>query len=407
MAHTLHSTILENTIFTQKILFALPFCAIAFCVSFFAVFLLIRFSKKHTILADSIVDGDTYPSPIPSSTLPTNQLPNSLPNQLANQLATPLSNPITKSNRADSLDLAKKLAFVFSPFFTRPSSHYPTPKAGGVGIILGVCAVFLGAGLYVHFTFYMLGGFIVFLSGFIKDMGFRFDMKVCVFLQCVGVFLSLLGLDIWLKSLGFGFELPYIGGLVLSIVLIVGLCNAVNLIDKFNGLSGGFVLCVSLSIMSVAISVDILSVAIIAAILGSAVLGFLVLNFPSGRVFLGSGGAYFLGYCLAMILVILTQTSYSIVSPWYALCVVIYPVWEMLFLFFRRKILEKKDSLPFHTLLFSRLGSNPLTSLLMLCAQIPFIALATLFYANPLALAMTCAVFIIIYTMMYNKFVAQ
>ena len=194
---------------------------------------------------------------------------------------------------------------------------------------------------------------------------------------------------------------------MLSIVLIVGLCNAVNLIDKFNGLSGGFVLCVSLSIMSVAMSVDILSLAIISAILGSAVLGFLVLNFPSGRVFLGSGGAYFLGYCLAMILVILTQTSYSIVSPWYALCVVIYPVWEMLFLFFRRKILEKKDSLPFHTLLFRRLGSNPLTSLLMLCAQIPFIALATLFYANSLALAMTCAVFVVIYTMMYNKFVAQ
>lgn len=389
MAHTLHSTILESTVFTQKILFALPFCAIAFCVSFFAVFLLIRFSKKHTILADSLMDRDSYPNPI------------------SNSISNPLANPITKSNRADSLDLAKKLACVFSPFSTRPSSHYPTPKAGGVGIILGVCAVFLGAGLYVHFTFYMLGGFIVFLSGFIKDMGFRFGLKVCVFLQCIGVFLSLLGLDIWLKSLGLGFELPYIGGLMLSIVLIVGLCNAVNLIDKFNGLSGGFVLCVSLSIMSVAMSVDILSLAIISAILGSAVLGFLVLNFPSGRVFLGSGGAYFLGYCLAMILVILTQTSYSIVSPWYALCVVIYPVWEMLFLFFRRKILEKKDSLPFHTLLFRRLGSNPLTSLLMLCAQIPFIALATLFYANSLALAMTCAVFVVIYTMMYNKFVAQ
>ncbi|RDU55137.1 MraY family glycosyltransferase [Helicobacter sp. MIT 01-3238] len=389
MAHTLHSTILESTIFTQKILFALPFCAIAFCVSFFAVFLLIRFSKKHTILADSLMDRDSYPNPI------------------STPISNPLANPITKSSRADSLDFAKKLACVFSPFSTRPSSHYPTPKAGGVGIILGVCAVFLGAGLYVHFTFYMLGGFIVFLSGFIKDMGFRFGLKVCVFLQCVGVFLSLLGLDIWLKSLGLGFELPYIGGLMLSIVLIVGLCNAVNLIDKFNGLSGGFVLCVSLSIMSVAMSVDILSLAIISAILGSAVLGFLVLNFPSGRVFLGSGGAYFLGYCLAMILVILTQTSYSIVSPWYALCVVIYPVWEMLFLFFRRKILEKKDSLPFHTLLFRRLGSNPLTSLLMLCAQIPFIALATLFYANSLALAMTCAVFVVIYTMMYNKFVAQ
>lgn len=394
MAYTLHSTILENTIFTQKILFALPFCAIAFCVSFFAVFLLIRFSKKHTILADSLIDRDSY----------STSISNPFANQSTNTISNPLANP--KSSRADSLDLTKKLASVFSPFSTSPSSHYPTPKAGGVGIILGVCAVFLGAGLYVHFTFYMLGGFIVFLSGFIKDMGFRFGLKVCVFLQCIGVFLSLLGLDIWLKSLGLGFELPYIGGLMLSIVLIVGLCNAVNLIDKFNGLSGGFVLCASLSIMSVAMSVDILSLAIISAILGSAVLGFLVLNFPSGRVFLGSGGAYFLGYCLAMILVILTQTSYSIVSAWYALCVVIYPVWEMLFLFFRRKILEKKDSLPFHTLLFRRLGSNPLTSLLMLCAQIPFIALATLFYANSLALAMTCGVFVVIYTMMYNKFVA-
>ena len=346
---------LENAFLTQKILSALPFCVVAFCVSFLVVLLLFLFVKKRTMFANSLDKTHLYKIP----------------------------------------------------------RFYPTPKIGGLGVILGVGVVFVGAGLYEHFAFYMFGGIIVFLSGFFRDIGLFLSAKIGVVLQALGVFLSLVGLDIWLKYLGLGFELPYSWGILFSICVILGVCDCVNVIDKFNGLSGGFVLCVCISAMSVAISVDMDSVVVISATLGSATLGFLILNFPNGKIFLGSGGAYFLGFCIAMILVVLTQTNYSIVSPWYALCMVMYPVWEVLFLFFKNRVFstngligiksEKNQSYHFHTLLFNRLGNNPLTSFIILCLQIPFMGLATLFYANTFALMMTCVAFVVLYSVMYHK----
>lgn len=346
MENAISHHLFSPNLWSQSTLIALGFCVLAFCVSFLVAFLLTRFIKQNFVLADS-----------------------------------------SKTDLVN-VDYA--------------------PKAGGLGVILGVCVVFvsdLAQGNLGYFLFYMLGGAVVFLSGFVRDMGFALPSKICWGLKALGVCLAIVGLDIWLKSLGLGFEIPYTWGVVFSILVIVGFCNAMSVIDRFNGLSGGFALCVCLSMISVAISVDMFSVVNISAILGSAVLGFLALNFPNGKVLLGSGGAYFLGFGLSMILVILTQTSYSIVSPFYGLCVMIYPLWEMVFVFFREKILDKKDSVYFHTLLFRRLGNNPLTSLIILCAQIPFIALGTLFYADTLALAMTCVVFIFAYTIVYNRLI--
>ncbi|KAA8710761.1 hypothetical protein [Helicobacter canis] len=60
------------------------------------------------------------------------------------------------------------------------------------------------------------------------------------------------------------------------------------------------------------------------------------------------------------------------------------------------------DSAHFHTLLFKKLGNNPLTSFILICANAPFIILATFFYANTAALMLTCLVFIIAYMLTYR-----
>ena len=60
------------------------------------------------------------------------------------------------------------------------------------------------------------------------------------------------------------------------------------------------------------------------------------------------------------------------------------------------------DSKHFHMLLFKKLGNNPLTSFILICANAPFIILATFFYANTFALMFTCVVFIIAYTLSYR-----
>ncbi|MDL0079305.1 MULTISPECIES: hypothetical protein [Helicobacter] len=70
-----------------------------------------------------------------------------------------------------------------------------------------------------------------------------------------------------------------------------------------------------------------------------------------------------------------------------------------------KKEAMQPDSAHFHTLLFKKLGNNPLTSFILICANAPFIILATFFYANTSALMLTCLVFIIAYILAYRLLV--
>ena len=301
--------------------------------------------------------------------------------------------------------------FVDSSSSSKPQRfHYrPTSRAGGLGVLVGVLVGFVVFGLLSSaWVYFIVACLVIFASGFAEDMGISLSPKLRLLIQCFGASLACVAMEnAWLRDLGLGFELVYVLGVAFGVFAVVGVCNAMNIIDGFNGLSGGVAACVCVSIIVVAGQVDILQIAIACAILLSAVLGFLVLNFPKGRIFLGDGGAYLIGFFLAMMLVLLTQEPTSIVSPWYGFCVMIYPVWEVLFSILRRKIIEKSeamqpDSAHFHTLLFKKLGNNPLTSFILICANAPFIILATFFYANTFALMLTCLVFIIAYMLTYR-----
>src|SRR5699024_9358422 len=81
-------------------------------------------------------------------------------------------------------------------------------------------------------------------------------------------------------------------------------------------------------------------------------------NFPYGRVFLGDGGAYFLGFMLAQLAVQLVVRNPG-VSPVYALAVLFYPVFETLFSIWRRRVIrgtpvDQPDALHLHQLIFRR-----------------------------------------------------
>jgi len=129
--------------------------------------------------------------------------------------------------------------------------------------------------------------------------------------------------------------LPYAVGVIFSAFAIVGVMNAINIIDGFNGLAAGIVLLILLSFSITAVKVsetDILQLNVVAA---AAVTGFFILNFPKGKIFLGDGGAYLLGFIVALSGIFLAG-NYESVSPWYILCVMIYPVWEVIFSIVRK-----------------------------------------------------------------------
>ena len=90
-----------------------------------------------------------------------------------------------------------------------------------------------------------------------------------------------------------------------------------------------------------------------------AVLGFFVWNFPAGLIFLGDGGAYFLGFMVAELSVLLIARHRE-VSPLFPLLACAYPIFETLFTMYRRKFIRgvatgAPDGIHLHTLIHRRL----------------------------------------------------
>lgn len=85
----------------------------------------------------------------------------------------------------------------------------------------------------------------------------------------------------------------------LTVFWLIAVPNIINLIDGFDGLAGGLGLFMAVTLGIVGWMSEQLPVAQYAFTMAGALLGFLVFNFPPARIFLGDGGAYLIGFCIA------------------------------------------------------------------------------------------------------------
>lgn len=144
---------------------------------------------------------------------------------------------------------------------------------------------------------------------------------------------------------------------------VTGVSNSVNIIDGMNGLASMCVALMACALAWIAWQVhDVLVCALALAALG-ATLGFFVWNFPRGKVFLGDGGAYTLGFVVAE-LGILVSARHPDVSMLAPLLIIVYPFFETLFSMYRRKVLQGRsmtqpDGIHLHTLIYRRLRRHP------------------------------------------------
>ena len=208
-----------------------------------------------------------------------------------------------------------------------------------------------------------------------------------------------------------------------ALIAVAGIANAVNIVDGYNGLSGFLAVFILGALAYVSFLVGDTFILDCCLILLGAILGFLVWNFPLGRIFLGDGGAYFIGFIIAELSVLLVH-GHPEVSPWFPLMLVAYPVWETLFSIYRKKLVRgnspgQPDGLHFHMLVYKRvvrwkvaskdpgdiLVRNWLTSpnlwLLSLYTIIP----AALFWDDTLVLAFLFFGFAFTYNVLYRKMV--
>ncbi len=210
--------------------------------------------------------------------------------------------------------------------------------------------------------------------------------------------------------------------LLFTMVAVGGCTHALNIVDGMNGLAGMIATLMSVSLALVALQVQDIPIFLIATALASATMGFLVWNFPFGRVFLGDGGAYFLGFMLAELAVQLVVRNPG-VSPFYALAVLFYPVFETLFSIWRRKFkrgvpVDQPDALHLHQLVFRRLVRvtfsrdrrhalpalcNAMTSPYLWVLALIGLVPATLWWDNAWMLCLSMGVFAGVYIWLYIR----
>jgi UDP-N-acetylmuramyl pentapeptide phosphotransferase/UDP-N-acetylglucosamine-1-phosphate transferase len=140
-------------------------------------------------------------------------------------------------------------------------------------------------------------------------------------------------------------------GIGFSIFLAAGISHAFNLIDGLNGLSGFIAVGISLSLAAISHQMGLDEHRDVLFILSSAIAGFLVFNFPFGKIFLGDGGAYVIGHILVWMAISILCAAPKI-SPLAMLLIFFFPVADTLLAIMRRVYLGVPilypDRLHFH-----------------------------------------------------------
>ena len=309
---------------------------------------------------------------------------------------------------------------------------HPVPRVGGVGILVGVLAatgflIGLDAQSGLAALTLVLCGLPAFVAGLIEDLtknvSPRRRLLAVAFSAALAIWLldaaitrtSIPGLD-WLVGM-------VAGSALVTVFAVAGIANAVNIIDGFNGLASMCAILMLASLAYVGFQVDDRLIALLALAGIGAVLGFFVWNFPAGLIFLGDGGAYFLGFFFAELSILLLARNAQ-VSPLFPLLVCIYPVVETVFSIYRRRVLKAvptslPDGIHLHSLIYRRVARwaigdrsaksltrrNSMTSPylwgLCMCSVVP----AMLFWSNTAMLGLFLLLFIVAYVILYWRIV--
>ena len=268
---------------------------------------------------------------------------------------------------------------------------------------------------------------IAFIGGIVEDYTGRVRASRRLVLTMGAAVLGYLVLDAKIARL----DLPFISWhmdslwivLPLTVLAVAGIANAVNIIDGFNGLASAVTIFMLVSLAYVAWQVGDMFVLVSALTVAGATAGFLIWNYPVGLIFLGDGGAYFIGFMLGELALLLVMRNPQ-VSTWYAALLLIYPAFETIFSAYRRMFVRGKsptvpDGIHLHSLIFRRIvrwtvgrkearalmkrnaRTSPYLWLFSLTAVIP----ATVFWRNTGALIFFCLLFVISYVWLYARIV--
>lgn len=242
----------------------------------------------------------------------------------------------------------KKLAFKLNaidvPNSERRVHKKPIPRMGGLAMYISFVIVSLGFyGANKQVIGIIIGATILVVMGIIDDRQELPPLYKLIAQIAAGVVLIIFGITVKSITVPFMNEYLYIGywGIPITLIWVVGITNAINLIDGLDGLACGISFISSTTLFGVALISQRDVAIILTLILSGACLGFLYYNFNPASIFMGDTGSQFLGFVLSAISIqgaIKSVTTVAVVVPILAIGL---PIYDTLFAMLRRKLNNK------------------------------------------------------------------
>ena len=305
----------------------------------------------------------------------------------------------------------------------------PTSRLGGIAIYTGLFSynLFIEKDqsislICITFLMYCTPVFVV---GALEDLTHKISPYIRLFFAIISSTLAYLYLDvkvirtdIWMIDWLLQYEIFIY---LFTILVITGFTHAINIIDGFNGLASGQVLLMLVFLSYLSYSTDQTEILLVSMTLLSVTFGFFMWNWPFGKIFLGDGGAYLLGFYVVCIGILLVYRSIEI-SPFAPIILGIYPLFEAIFSMYRRLLIRgnspfQPDALHLHSLIFRRILKHKLkltknnqqinskVANLYWIKTFIFGCLTCLFYKNSRFLFVLLFLYITFYIWIFNRII--
>ncbi len=298
----------------------------------------------------------------------------------------------------------------------------PTSRLGGVAI---AAALFIDAFFLTEnsaetelYRLIIICVLPTFVAGLLDDL--FFDVKpwqrILLMLPTPILLFYFAGLKVTNLSLGFLDDfLDYdIFALIFIVIALVGMSNAFNIIDGFNGLLLGYVITLALSIFFYGSFNNQFFISNIIYALFYSCLAVLIINSPWGKIFLGDAGAYMLGILVPTVLIFYYKVN--ALSPWFVMAMLIYPTVEVLVSVIRKIIYRnmsamEPDGLHLHMLIYKRVSKkfgfrkirlrHFVVAMFIFTLNFPFMFFANVFSTNTKILFSICIWYVLVYLLIY------
>jgi UDP-GlcNAc:undecaprenyl-phosphate GlcNAc-1-phosphate transferase len=202
------------------------------------------------------------------------------------------------------------------------------------------------------------------------------------------------------------FSMPVMLALPFTIFGIIGVTNSYNIIDGLNGLASGCaVIFFSMAACIMYLNNDTILFQS-SLIMAGCLFGFMVFNFPRGKIFLGDGGSYLVGFTV-ITMTLFAVTQHTEISPWAFLLMTIFPVFDTILAIVRRMKDKqspfKADKSHLHHVLLERYQSGTKAVLVIWALQLAIGSLAVAFHQNTYALLLILLVTILLLRRLWLK----